>query len=335
MMMGLMTEKRRNRHSETPLEGSKLPAEITTVLECSEYTLSRISLDAPMPGFSNFITPWLVSETGGRSILVDPGPSCGIASLAEALRSLGVERLDLVLITHIHIDHSGGTGLLLRAFPEARVAVHPRGVPHLINPTKLWASTALTLGVELALSYGEITPVPESSILDQQESPAGLEMIDTPGHSQHHRAYIYRSAGGHLAFAGEAGGVYLGDGYLRPATPPRFFYETTVRSVEILKDRLQDMRLMLYGHYGYTTCPIRMLDLSLDQLRLWKAATQEVVAKDSPLRVDEAVDGLVTHLSKSDPLLEKLASFPALVCQRELYFLKNSARGFVLASAQK
>ncbi|HHY44934.1 MAG TPA: MBL fold metallo-hydrolase [Firmicutes bacterium] len=313
-----------------------MPAEITTILQCKEYTLSRISLDIPIPGFSGFITPWLVSESGGRSILVDPGPSCGIASLTQALHSVGVHRLDLVLITHIHIDHSGGAGLLIGAFPEARVAVHPRGAPHLIDPTRLWESTVQTLGEELALSYGEITAVPEQSILDEQASPERVEIVDTPGHSQHHRSYIYRSPGGDIAFAGETGGVYLGIGYLRPATPPRFFYETTARSVEVLRERLQDTQLMLYGHCGYTACPLRMLGAALEQLRLWKAATRDLVTKNPQADVRKAVDLLVTHLLESDHRLAKLESFPAPVRQRELYFLRNSARGFILAeTAQK
>ena len=310
-----------------------MPEEIATVVASSKYSLSRISLDVPIPGFSDFITPWLISETTGRSILVDPGPASSIPSLIKALRTIGVTRLDLVLITHIHIDHSGGAGLLLRAFPEARVAVHPRGVIHLINPTRLWESTVGTLGEDLARSYGEIAPVPESSILDEHTVPERLEIVDTPGHSQHHRSYIYTSSCGHLAFIGEAAGVYLSGGYLRPATPPRFLHDITANSVQILKERLHSTKLMLYGHYGYTDRPIQMLDAALSQMRLWKTVTQELVPKNSPVDVEETVRRLVTHLRQSDPLLAGLENFPVDIRQRELYFLGNSARGFVLAEA--
>jgi glyoxylase-like metal-dependent hydrolase (beta-lactamase superfamily II) len=329
-------DDRRDHWQENPTtsaEGNDLTTGFATVVACREYTLSRISLSIPIPGFSDFITPWLLSETGGRRILVDPGPACSIPLLIKALRTRGVTRLDLVLITHIHIDHSGGTGLLLRAFPEARVAVHARGVTHLVNPTRLWASTIATLGEELARSYGEIAPVPESSILDEKAVPDRLQIVETPGHSQHHRAYIYMSSRSQLAFTGEAAGVYLGGGYLRPATPPRFFYETTAKSIQILKARLQGAKLMLYGHYGYTDRPIQMLDAALNQIHLWKTVTKELVPKDSPVQLEETVRHLVTHLCRSDPFLAGLATFPADVLQRELYFLRNSARGFVLAGA--
>lgn len=320
-----------NRSRSSALEGTESSVETTTIYACQEYVLRRIVLDVPITGFRDFITPWLISETGGRNILVDPGPSCGIASLTQALRRSGVSHLDLVLVTHIHIDHAGGTGLLLDAFPEAQVVVHPKGVPHLINPARLWASTVETLGDSLARSYGEISPVQESRILNDHPAPVGLEIVETLGHSPHHQSYIYTSPGGNIAFVGEAAGIHLGDEYLRPATPPRFFYETTTGSIETLRERLRDARLMLYGHYGHSGAPIKMLDAALDQMRLWKTVALDLVHEDPLAQVDESVRRAVTRLMKSDALLAGLPGFPPDVLERELYFLRNSARGFVLA----
>ena len=308
-----------------------MPAKITTVFQCGEYALTRICVEVPIPGFSDFITPWLISEAGGRTILVDPGPSCGIPSLKEALGAMGITNLDLVLVTHVHIDHSGGTGLLLQSFPEAQVAAHPRGVPHLTNPARLWESTVSTLGEELALTYGEILPVPSSAIVGEGTDMPRIEIIDTPGHSGHHRSYVYTSSGGSVAFAGDAGGVHLVEGYLRPATPPRFLYETTVASIETLKKRATGVRLMAYGHYGFTGCPTRMLDAALEQLALWRKTARDIVGDRPSLEVEEAVERMVTVLSTTDPFIAKLESFPEDIRQRELYFLRNSARGFILA----
>ncbi len=313
------------------LVGAVTPADTATILACRDYELRRISLDVPLTGFRDFITPWLISERGGRSILVDPGPACGVAPLTEALHATGLSRLDLVLLTHIHIDHAGGTGLLLESFPEAQVVAHPRGVPHLKDPTRLWASTVQALGESVARAYGEIAPVHESRFVSEGTTLDGLEVVDTPGHSQHHQSYIYVSPGADLAFAGEAAGVYLGGEYLRPATPHRFFYETTTQSIETLKERLNDTRLMLYGHYGYTDAPSKMLGASLDQLRLWRDVCQDILGENPSLETEDLVRHAMARLRERDPRLAGLTDFPSDIVQRELYFLLNSARGFVMA----
>jgi glyoxylase-like metal-dependent hydrolase (beta-lactamase superfamily II) len=288
-------------------------------------------LDVPLLGFRDFITPWLISERGGRSILVDPGPTCSVAPLTEALHAGGVSRLDLVLLTHIHIDHAGGTGLLLKSFPEAQVVAHPRGIPHLKDPTRLWASTLLALGESVARAYGEIVPVHESRFVSGGTTLDGLEVVETPGHSQHHQSYVYTAPCADLAFAGEAAGIYLGGKYIRPATPHRFFYETTTQSIETLKGRLNDARLILYGHYGYSDAPSKMLGASLDQLRLWRDVCQDILGENPSLETEDLVRHAVGRLRETDPGLAGLGDLPSDIVQRELYFLLNSARGFILA----
>ncbi|NPA25310.1 MAG: MBL fold metallo-hydrolase, partial [Deltaproteobacteria bacterium] len=125
--------------------------------------LTCIDLDEPrLQGFVKFISAW-VYKSEELTFLVDPGPLSTIPHLLGELEKMGVARLDYILLTHIHIDHAGGTGELLKSFPEAQVICHPQGIKHLVNPEKLWQGSLKVLG-HVAEIYGEIIPVPEASI---------------------------------------------------------------------------------------------------------------------------------------------------------------------------
>ena len=152
--------------------------------------------------------------------------------LAGAIATLGVDRLDYICLTHIHIDHAGAVGHLARRFPGTPVVCHPKGIPHIVDPERLWQGTVKTLG-ETGRAYGRMLPVDPACIAtERQLASAPFRLIDTPGHSPHH----YAIAADGCLFAGEAGGVCLplpsGDLYLRPATPPRFFLETSLSSID-------------------------------------------------------------------------------------------------------
>ena len=114
-----------------------------------------IDLDQPqLEGFRQFISSWLC-VTDRCTVVVDPGPLSTIPHLAAELRRHGVDHIDYILLTHIHIDHAGGTGALLREFPGALVICHPEGIRHMIAPEKLWEGSQKVLG-QLAEVYGEI-----------------------------------------------------------------------------------------------------------------------------------------------------------------------------------
>lgn len=139
----------------------------------------------------------------GRAAFIDTGPSSGVAQLLAALDRLDIapEQVDYVLLTHVHLDHAGGAGLLLRSLPNARAVVHPRGARHLIDPSRLIAGSLEVYGEEQFYAlYGEIVPVPEERVLIAEEglrvSLPGreFELIHTPGHALHHYAVIDRSA---------------------------------------------------------------------------------------------------------------------------------------------
>ena len=209
--------------------------------------LFLIVLTPPISGFQDFIGAWLV--VGPEAVyLVDVGPAATVDPLIDALTALGVDRLDYICLTHIHVDHAGAVGHLVRQFPGTPVVCHPKGIPHIVDPERLWQGTVKTLG-DTGRAYGRMLPVDPSLIAtESQLTSAPFQLLDTPGHSPHHYAI---SANGCL-FAGEAGGVCLplpsSDIYLRPATPPRFFLETSLSSI----DRLMATRpeTLCYGHFG-------------------------------------------------------------------------------------
>ena len=261
-------------------------------------------------------------QTKRTTLLLDPGPSSTIPYLVELLEEQGVDVIDFVLLTHVHIDHSGGIGDLISLFPGAKVISHPRSFKHLIDPGKLWAGSLEVLG-DLANRYGPIRPIPEKALL--QTSPGivpGLSVIDTPGHSSHHQSYLYTDRGTKLLFAGEAAGVYLGDNYIRPATPPRFFFDVAYESLQKLISL--EPTIICYGHYGFTDDPTWLEKAAL-QMVLWRQVLDKAITEQPDINAEQALVLLEQH----DPYLKRRHRFDDQVASRERCFLENSVRGFL------
>jgi glyoxylase-like metal-dependent hydrolase (beta-lactamase superfamily II) len=149
--------------------------------------------------------------------VVDPGPESSAPAL---LAALGDDRPRGVLLTHIHLDHAGAAGALVRRWPDIEVWVHRNGAKHVIDPSRLVASATRIYGDAMERLWGEIIPVPETNvrILDDDGSAEGLRWAWTPGHAVHHVAYLHEDSG--IAFAGDVAGVRIGDGPILPPTPP-------------------------------------------------------------------------------------------------------------------
>lgn len=283
--------------------------------------LWQIPLPLPMPGFDAFLSAWLF--TAPAPVLVDPGPSSTVPRLLAALDALGVERLEAVLLTHIHLDHAGGVGEVAAAFPQAPVVCHESAVKHLADPSRLWAGSLKTLG-DTARAYGPMTPVPPERLADAGAFAfPDLAVIPTPGHAVHHVSFRL----GSVLLAGEASGVYLplggGEFYLRPATPPRFFLETSLASLEALK--AHGNLLTCFGHHGWASPGRPVLDAHGDQLGRWARILEGRMPQSGEGDFEEAC---LNALLAQDPLLGTFDRLPPEIRQRERYFLKNSIRGF-------
>jgi glyoxylase-like metal-dependent hydrolase (beta-lactamase superfamily II) len=150
-------------------------------------------------------------------VIVDPGPQSCTATLLKALDGWQPKA---ILLTHIHLDHAGATGTLLRDWPGTEVWVHERGARHMADPEKLIASATQLYGDRMDELWGEIAPVPQDALLVLKggETRDGFEVAYTPGHAKHHVSYLHNDSG--IAFAGDTAGVRIADGPTIPPTPP-------------------------------------------------------------------------------------------------------------------
>lgn len=160
-----------------------------------------------------FDASYLLTEDG-RGAFIDCGTSHSVPRLLQAIEAagLGPKQIDWLILTHVHLDHAGGAGALLRHLPNARVVVHPRGAPHMIDPTRLIAGATAVYGeAEMARSYGTIVPIPEERVQLAREGHivqlAGrpLHCLDTPGHALHH--ICIHDPASDSVFAGDTFGI--------------------------------------------------------------------------------------------------------------------------------
>lgn len=179
----------------------------------------------------------------GRVAFIDTGSNDALPNALSALAKLGLDEaaVDFIILTHIHLDHAGGAGSLMRAFPNARLVVHPRGARHMAEPAKLVAGVTAVYGAEyVARVYGEILPIPAERII---EAPDGLVVslngrellcLDTPGHARHHICIVDQKA--RAIFTGDMFGLSYreldvdGRQFIFPTTTPTQFEPEEMRS---------------------------------------------------------------------------------------------------------
>jgi glyoxylase-like metal-dependent hydrolase (beta-lactamase superfamily II) len=280
-----------------------------------------VDLDQPLEGFHNFLSSWVYIKDG-LTFAVDPGPRSTIPVLVDALKQLGVKKLDYILLTHIHIDHAGGTGVLVEHFPDATVICHPKGVRHMVDPSKLWEGSRKFLG-KVADVYGEIAAVPEQNFSFSNPIDTGKEVInvfETPGHAINHLCYQL----GDILFLGEVTGInYPLDQrlYLRIATPPPFVYEIYRSSLE--KVAALDVSHVCFGHYGYREDVKNVFDTGLDQLENWMATVERHYRAGGELSEERIYDDLLNN----DRGLSPYRTLPEDIQSREKIFSLNSIRG--------
>ena len=188
--------------------------------------------------------------------LVDPGPTSCLETLRAALTEAGIAIADVrtLLLTHIHLDHAGAAGSLLRENPDITVYVHERGAPHMIDPSKLLASAARLYGDEMDELWGAFLPVPEANVrvLAGGERVAAadrkFEVAYTPGHASHHVSFLDRDSG--IAFVGDVAGVRTGRELfvLPPTPPPDIDVEVWAQSIELV--RQWRAATLLVTHFG-------------------------------------------------------------------------------------
>jgi len=207
-------------------------------------------------------------ETGDGPALFDCGPSTCIPALKERLHEHGLELGDIphLLLSHIHLDHAGAAGVLVREHPGLQVHVSPVGAPHLVDPSRLERSARRLYGDEFDTLWGELAPVPRENVRETTDRVLGLECFPTPGHASHHVCYL--DADGTL-WAGDAAGVRVQPSrfVLPPTPPPEFDLDTWQRTLDEIEARRPE-RLALI-HFGVADEPSEHLAELRRRLRTW------------------------------------------------------------------
>jgi len=181
-------------------------------------------------------------------VLVDPGPESTVSTLMDAIGDRAPRAL---LLTHIHLDHAGASGALVRAFPDLRVYVHELGAPHLIDPSKLLRSAGRLYGEDnMDRMWGETVPVPEENIaiLRGGETVEGFRVAYAPGHASHHVAYLHEDSG--WAFTGDVAGVRIAHDQpiVPPTPPPDIDVEAWLQSIDTVQ--AWDPAALALTHFG-------------------------------------------------------------------------------------
>lgn len=220
-----------------------------------------------------------IIQDAGRAAFVDVGTNYSVPHLLAGLEALGIAReaVDYVFLTHVHLDHVGGAGLLMRELPKARAVLHPRGAPHVIDPEKLIAGSKVVYGEErFQKLYGDLLPIPAARVdaaQDGQRYRLGgreLELIHTPGHALHHYAVV-DSAHASI-FPGDTFGISYREtdsphgAFITPTTSPtQFDPEQLIASIERMAAYAP--KAMYLMHFSRVTDVPRLAEMLKVQIR--------------------------------------------------------------------
>jgi len=272
----------------------------------------------PFLGEHGIIGSYLLAEANDLAI-IDPGPGSMLDSLLASIREAGFDPRDVthILATHVHLDHAGATGSLVRRMPRAQVYAHSKGVPHLLDTSKVVASAARIYGERMQLLWGEIEPTPQERLHAIEHGDtlyvAGrhLQVLYTPGHAVHHVTFFDPNSG--EAFVGDVAGVRLQDvDYVRaPTPPPDIDLEAWSDSMNLIKSLHPEV--LYIAHFG----PIRDIDSHFERLHDRLYAWGEFVLAAMRDGKDEAeiITMLIEH---TQPELERVANNPKAIQRYEI-----------------
>lgn len=229
-------------------------------------------INTAIDGVKNTFAMYLIREPKG--IIIEPGPTITLPLLYEAMERLEIKELAYIIPTHIHVDHAGGTGSLAKRFPDAVVVIHPRGVKHIIDPSRLIESTKTVWGEDFQNKFGTVFPVPKSRVKTPHDneiiSVNGREllMIYTPGHAPHHMAVFDKES--RSLFCGEALGMVGSniDPFPLPAVaPPSFEQEQYLETINKLKKL--NPQLLLFSHGGVVKEPEKIFLMASENAKVF------------------------------------------------------------------
>lgn len=281
-------------------------------------TLTDTTIDVRHLGRVTYVASQLLATDAGP-VLLDTGPGSTLDTLKAELSRLGVAVTDLhaILLSHIHFDHAGATGLLVEENPAITVYVHELGAKHLIDPSKLVASATRIYGDNMDRFWGRFLPVPAAQVRALaggetiQLGGRRFEVLHTPGHAVHHVAYL--DIADRTAFIGDNGGIRVPE---LPVTmpvcpPPDFNLEDWLRSLDQI-EAWNPSRLFT-THYGFDQDPKTHIADLRQRLAEWAETARTLLAQDLPddIRAERFNDFVTGWLAdKAEPeAIRQFASF--------------------------
>lgn len=253
---------------------------------------------------------------GEKTTLIETSASPSIPYILDGLKQLEInlEDIENIIVTHIHLDHAGGAGLMLQHCPNAKLIVHPKGARHLADPSRLIAGARAVYGDDFDQLFDPIIPISEDRIITVADGEQ-LQILDrtftfyhTPGHANHHIAI--HDSGTNGIFTGDTAGIYYREldeedfNFIMPSTSPSQFYpDAMLKSVQLFSDL--KVQSVYFGHYGQCNNPEEVYEQVRYWLPVFTAEAEKAMAK--PLSFEERVQETTNSLMEivTDFLLSK------------------------------
>ena len=287
------------------------------MVDVDEVAENVYMIDDRVCSISKMGSVYLLDE--GKKALVDSGPPSSAGIVLDGIRKVGVspEDINYIIVTHVHVDHAGGAGVLLKDMPQAQVVVHHMGARHLLKLAKLMESTVKTVGNEIIAQWGEAVPVKPERVQVVHDNDAirlsegqVLDFIDAPGHAPHELCIYERRNGG--IFTGEALGLYFADDeVLLPChPPPSFDLELCIKTIQRLMT-LNASRLY-FAHFGVTDRVEEILQMAIDKLQIYANIIAEAVKGDA---LDDVTERILAQVVPELELMRRVPSAYKLVVE--------------------
>jgi glyoxylase-like metal-dependent hydrolase (beta-lactamase superfamily II) len=248
--------------------------------------------------------------------IIETSASPSIPYIIDGLKELGLSPKDIkyIIVTHIHLDHAGGAGLLLQQCPDAKVIVHPKGKRHLSDPSRLIAGARAVYGEKFDSLFHPILPIPEECLIAMNDKESlkisencTLTFYDTPGHANHHFSIFHPNVNG--MFTGDTTGIrystLIQDGvelYLPTTSPNQFDPNKMLQSIELCESL--DLDCIFFGHYGMSQNPSEVykqvsywIDVFVEAARLG-VITGESSEEKMELIISNLMEKISSHLMK-------------------------------------
>lgn len=256
-----------------------------------------------------------------ENVLIDPGPE---SSIGEVIDALGDRVPETILLTHVHLDHAGGTGRLVEHYPDVQVYIHEVGLPHMVDPSRLIASATRIYGEEM-WKWGEVVPVPAANIHPVADGDviAGFKALHTPGHSGHHMAYIHLET--EYALVGDLVGQTIHGFDLRVVStpPPEVDIDVWLESLDRLAGHDPVPSTLGLTHFGRVPDVLDSIEAAKNELRrlaeLARSGSAEDFMRDFEAKLEAVPPDIAESLVGALPVDHNYAGL-------ERYWTKKAAK---------